>query len=90
MARQANAVRVVTMEDYKLRREYQVRSKTSLEALLGLIEIAYMSLGLEGSRVEFWTKSVMSAESKLAAWRNSDRKRYKHLLSGGDAGRRDP
>ena len=90
MARQANAVRVVTMEDYKLRREYQVRCKTSLEALLGLIEIAYMSLGLEVSRVEFWTKSVMSAESKLAAWRNSDRKRYKHLLSGGDAGRRDP
>ncbi len=43
-ARQANAVRVATMEDYKLRREYQIRCRTSLEALLGLIEIAYMCL----------------------------------------------
>ena len=39
LARQANAVRVSTMEDYKLRREYQIRCRTSLEALLGLIEI---------------------------------------------------
>lgn len=89
-ARKANAVRVTTMEDYKLRREYQIRCRTSLEALLGMIEIAYMSLGLDGSRVEFWTKSVISAEEKLSAWRSGDRKRYKKLLSGGDAGRRDP
>ena len=65
LARQANAVRVSTMEDYKLRREYQLRCRTSLEALLGLIEIAYMCLGLDGSRVEFWTKSVISAERKI-------------------------
>lgn len=90
LARQANAVRVSTMEDYKLRREYQIRCRTSLEALLGMIEIAYMSLGLDGNRVEFWTKSVISAEEKLSAWRSGDRKRYKKLLSGGDAGRRDP
>lgn len=90
LARQANAVRVSTMEDYKLRREYQIRCRTSLEALLGLIEIAYMCLGLDGSRVEFWTKSVISAESRLSAWRNGDRKRYKQLLTGGDAGGRDP
>lgn len=90
LARQANAVRVSTMEDYKLRREYQIRCRTSLEALLGLIEIAYMCLGLDGSRVEFWTKSVISTESRLSAWRNGDRKRYKQLLTGGDAGGRDP
>ena len=90
LARQANAVRVSTMEDYKLRREYQIRCRTSLEALLGLIEIAYMCLGLDGSRVEFWTKSVISAESRLSAWRNGDGKRYKQLLTGGDAGGRDP
>ncbi len=90
LARQANAVRVSTMEDYKLRREYQIRCRTSLEALLGMIEIAYMCLGLDGNRVEFWTKSVISAEEKLSAWRNGDRKRYKKLLSGGNAEGRDP
>ena len=85
-ARQANAVRVATMEDYKLRREYQIRCRTSLEALLGLIEIAYISLNLSGDRVEFWTKSVVSAEEKLSAWRSSDRKRYRDILKDGNAG----
>ncbi len=84
-ARQANAVRVATIEDYKLRREYQIRCRTSLEALLGLIEIAYMTLSLSGDRVEFWTKSVISAEEKLSAWRNGDRKRYAELLKDGNA-----
>lgn len=85
-ARQANAVRVATLEDYKLRREYQIRCRTSLEALLGLIEIAYISLNLSGDRVEFWTKSVVSAEEKLSAWRSSDRKRYRDILKDGNAG----
>ena len=85
LARKANAVRVMTMDDYKLRRSYQIQCKSSLEALLGLIDIAYMALGLDGQRVEFWTKSVISAEDKLAAWRSSDRKRYKGILTDGDA-----
>ena len=84
-ARQANAVRVATIEDYKMRREYQIRCRTSLEALLGLIEIAYTTLSLSGERVEFWTKSVISAEEKLSAWRNSDRKRYREILKDGNA-----
>lgn len=84
-ARQANAVRVATMEDYKLRREYQIRCRTSLEALLGLIEIAYTTLNLSGDRVEFWTKSVIGAEEKLSAWRSSDRKRYRDILKDGNA-----
>lgn len=84
-ARKANAVRVMTMDDYKLRRSYQIQCKSSLEALLGLIDIAYMALGLDGQRVEFWTKSVISAEDKLAAWRSGDRKRYKGILTDGDA-----
>ena len=85
LARKANAVRVMTMDDYKLRRSYQIQCKSSLEALLGLIDIAYMALQLDGQRVEFWTKSVMSAEDKLAAWRSGDRKRYKGILADGDA-----
>lgn len=87
LARKANAVRVATMEDYKLRRGYQVECRSSLEALLGMIEIAYLALPLEGERVEFWTKSVMSAEEKLTAWRNSDRKRFKDLVRDDNAGK---
>ena len=84
-ARKANAVKVVTMEDYKLRREYQMRCRCDLEALLGLIEIAYMALRLDGGRVEYWTKCAMDCEDKLANWRTSDRKRYKDVLKDDPA-----
>ena len=86
LARKANAVRVVTMDDYRLRRGYQIQCRSSLEALLGLIDIAYMALQLDGQRVEYWTKCVMSAEEKLSAWRTSDKKRYKNILEDGSAG----
>lgn len=89
-ARKANAVKVVTMEDYKLRRKYQVKCRCDLEALLGLIEIAYTALQLEGQRVEFWTRSVMDCEEKLAAWRTSDRRRYKAQLTDGNAEQAKP
>ena len=84
-ARKANAVKVVTMADYELRRSYQIETRCALEALLGLIEIAYTVLSLEGSRVEYWTKCVMSCEDKLATWRTSDRKRYKDIVKGDNA-----
>lgn len=85
MARKANAVRVVTMDDYKYRRGCQIQCKSCLEALLGLIDIAYMALSLDGDRVEFWTRQVIGAEEKLAAWRAGDRKRYRELLKDGNA-----
>ena len=82
-ARKANAIRVATMDDYRLRREYQMKTRCNLEALLGLVEIAYTSLSLEEGRVEYWTGLVIAAEEKLGAWRSGDRKRYRELLKDG-------
>ncbi len=90
LARKANAVRVVTMEDYKYRRGCQVECKSCLEALLGMIDIAYISLNLESERVEFWTRQVISAEEKLSAWRSADRKRYREILDDGSAEKARP
>ena len=82
-ARKANAIRVVTMDDYRLRREYQLKTRCNIEALMGLIEIAYTCLSLEPERVEYWTGIAIQAEEKLAAWRAGDRKRYAELFKEG-------
>jgi hypothetical protein len=82
-ARKANAIRVATMDDYRLRREYQVKTRCNIEALLALIEIAYTCLSLEPERVEYWTGIAIQAEEKLAAWRAGDRKRYAELFKEG-------
>lgn len=78
--RHANAVKVVTMDDYKYRRAQQVEAYSHLEALLGLIDIAYNVLSLGSDRVEFWTGSILEVEDLLQGWRESDRKRYESIL----------
>ena len=77
--RKANAIKVVAWDDYKLRRKHQIKARTCCEALLGLIDIAYEVLGENGVNIEHWVKLTTQAENILAAWRASDRKRYKEL-----------
>lgn len=81
-AKKANAVEVITLEDYKIRRKHQVKARTCLEALISLIEIAQLVLSLEEDRVEYWTACAVNCEKMLSAWRASDRKRYKAQLEG--------
>lgn len=78
--RRANAVRVTRAEDYIYRRSQQVEAYAHAEALLALIDVAYISLSIESGRVEYWTGLILEVEEKLGGWRKSDRERYKHLL----------
>ena len=78
--RRANAVRVTRAEDYIYRRSQQVEAYAHAEALLALIDVAYISLSIESNRVEYWTGLILEVEEKLGGWRKSDRERYKHLL----------
>jgi hypothetical protein len=79
---EANAITVVKMEDYMLRRKCQMKARNKLKAMLGLIEIAYTTLSLEESRVEYWTGYVKGCINLISKWRASDRKRYAKQLSG--------
>ena len=80
-AKKANAVEVLNEDDYRIRRRHQVKCRLSLEALIALIEIAQLVLSVEEDRVEYWTGCAVRAEQLLAAWRASDRKRFKDLLT---------
>lgn len=78
--KRANAVNVATWEDYKYRRAQQVESYSHAEALLTLLDVAYITLCIESQRIEFWTGQIISVENLLKKWRESDRKRYKSIL----------
>ncbi len=77
--RRANAVKVIEREDYTYRRSQQVEALSHLEALLTLIDLAYAGLGIESTRVEYWTGLILEVEDKLRGWRKSDRERYKSV-----------
>ena len=84
--KRANAVQVATWDDYKYRRAQQVEAYSHAEALLTLLDVAYITLCIENDRIEFWTGQIISVENLLKKWRESDRKRYKAILRPAEQG----
>ena len=79
--REANAITVIKLDDYLMRRECQMKARNKLKAMLGLIEVAYTVLNLEESRLAYWTEYVRNCINLLSKWRASDRKRYAKQLN---------
>jgi hypothetical protein len=79
---EANAITVVKLDDYMMRRKCQVQARKKLKAMIGLVEIAYTTLSLEESRLEYWTGYIKGCMDILSKWRAADRKRYAKQLNG--------
>ena len=83
---EANNIEVRTMEDYKLRRQHQIKARAKLKKLNAYIEIAMIALTLEPERVDTWEDYINTCYRMLAKWRESDRKRYKALINPAEDG----
>lgn len=79
---EANAITVVNLDDYMMRRKCQIQARKKLKAMIGLVEIAYTTLSLEESRLEYWTGYIKGCMDILSKWRAADRKRYAKQLNG--------
>lgn len=78
--RRSNSIHVTIARDYIDRRALQVEAYGYLEAMLSLIDIAYVELGIDSQVVEFWTGLILEVETLLQGWRKSDRARYGQLI----------
>lgn len=74
--RRANAVNVKNAKDYEYRRDQQLRAYAHLEALLGLVDVAFNVLSIEVRRIEYWTELILKTENSLKNWGRSDKNRY--------------
>ena len=79
---EANAITVVKLDDYMMRRKCQIQARKKLKSMIGLVEIAYTTLSLEESRLEYWTGYIKDCMDILSKWRAADRKRYAKQLNG--------
>lgn len=77
--RRANAVRVESRQDYLYRHQQQVEAHAHIEALLGLIDLAYAALSIDGKRIEYWTGLAISADNTLRKWTSAYKTRYKDM-----------
>ena len=63
--------------DWELRRGYQVQALVQTYSLLTMMDIAYRTFGIEGSKMDHWTGLVVSVQNLLRNWKRSDENRYK-------------
>ena len=70
----ANDIFVKTIEDYKLRRNYQQIAYSECRALLGMVDIATTSFNLTPS--ESWVVMIAEIKSAIKQWLDNDFKRY--------------
>ena len=74
--RRANSVKVTCKAEYEFRRGQRTKAYACLEALLGLVDVAYASIPLDANRVEYWTGLILDTEVLLLKWKRSDESRY--------------
>lgn len=73
----ANSIYVGSdMEAYKLRRQYQTLALASTYSLLSMMDIAYRTFGIEGTKMDYWTGLVLNVQNLLRSWKRSDERRY--------------
>lgn len=78
--RRANAADLYEQTEY--RRNQQAEAYCHLEALLSLINLAYDSFNIDGTKIETWTGHAVNTENTLRAWMKSDRQRLKTKQTG--------
>jgi len=64
---------------FRLRKQYQTQALASTYSLLSMMDIAYRTFGIEGSRMDYWTGLVIAVQNLLRNWKRSDELRYKDL-----------
>ena len=61
---------------YKLRTHYQDKAYASTYALLALIDIAYRTFGIDGKRIEYWTKLIIDVQNLLRNWQKANKQQF--------------
>lgn len=71
----ANSVRYknATEGELEIRRKYQTIAIAETYSLTNLISIAKILYGLNGDKVEHWTRLVKSVRTLARAWKNSEK-----------------
>ena len=70
----ANSVRYknATEGELEIRRKYQTIAIAETYSLANLISIAKILYGLNGDKVEYWTRLVKSVRTLARSWKNSE------------------
>ena len=71
----ANSVRYknATEGELEIRRKYQTIAIAETYSLANLISIAKTLYGLNGDKVEYWTRLVKSVRTLAQSWKNSEK-----------------
>lgn len=75
--RQANKINPQNEEMYRERIAKQYLVILDFEALWGLMTVAFEAYNIPSEKVSIWSNLMLTADERVAAWRNSDIKKFK-------------
>ena len=78
----ANAIYVKGEAEFALRKQFQTRALAATYSLLGMIDIAYRTFGIESSRIEYWTRLIVDVQTLIRNWRKGDADRFNNNNMG--------
>lgn len=69
----ANAIKITSDRDsYAMRKANQTRALATTYSLLSMIDIAYNTFGIEGSRIDYWTGLIIELQNLIRKWQTSN------------------
>lgn len=69
----ANAIKITSDKDsYAMRKANQTRALATTYSLLSMIDIAYNTFGIEGSRIDYWTGLIIELQNLIRKWQTSN------------------
>lgn len=71
----ANSIYVENAGDLEFRTRLQKEAISETYAMLSMIDIAYVTFGIESSRIENWTKMIVEVQNLLRGWKKADKNR---------------
>lgn len=72
---EANSIYIDSEESLNKRKDHQTEAMCKIHSLLSMIDLAYVTFGIESSRIEYWTGLVLEVQALLRNWRKSDKAR---------------
>ena len=84
--RRANSTKLPDKDSEEGRQAYYYRysqqrtAYAHYESILGMLDLAFNTLPIETSRIEYWTGCIVEIEEKLRAWTKSDKQRVSKVF----------
>lgn len=66
---------------FDLRTHYQTMALANTYSLLSMIDIAYLTFGIDGDRIETWTGMILKIQNMIRNWKKANKQQFDNKVN---------